>query len=134
MLSFFLFYMNFILLFCFVAIWKAPSECLYFENLPLGFLFLQQVPQEPHWTRTGVTRSTSWQEPRSFLLLVVNKGRAHIPLLQAPVRWLLQRTGPALLQFPLALALLLAPCFSQLYSPESGEVRLPQEMWDRVKS
>lgn len=103
--------MRFILLFCLIAIWKVPSEwlpansvnfqCRYFENLPPSLLSLQQVPREPCWTRAGVSGSISWQEPRPFLL-VVNKGQSALPPLQAPVRWLLQRAGPAPVQFPAA--------------------------------
>lgn len=59
------------------------------------------MPWEPCWTWAGVSGSTSWQEPRPFLL-VVNKGQSVLPPLQAPARWLLQRAGPAPVQFPAA--------------------------------
>lgn len=103
--------MHLILLFCLIAVWKAPSEwltansvnfwCRYFENLPPSLLSLQQVPREPHWTWAGVSGSISWQEPRPFLL-VVNKEQSALPTLQTPVRWFLQRAGPAPVQLPTA--------------------------------
>lgn len=133
-----LFYVCFIPLFCLIAIWKARSEwlttnsvnfhCQYFEILPLSLLSLQQVPWEPRWTWAGVSGSTSWQEPRPFLL-VVNKWQSALPPLQAPVRWFSQRAGPAPVQFPPSRPLLPAPCFSQLDPPESGGGLVLQEMF-----